>query len=767
MHSLLPPTTGVGHQSLDDVLRDGSVHTHFQPIVELESGSVVGYEALSRGPVGALQRPDLLFDAARAAGRLGELDELCRRTALSSAIDAALFAPTTLFVNIEPEALEQSRLDDLIALARQAPGQLQIVLEITERAIAARPADLLATARRLRGAGWRIALDDVGADDMSLAFMPLLRPDVVKLDLRLVQERPGPAVAEIMNAVNAYAERSGAVLLAEGIEDETHLQLARALGARLGQGWMYGRPAPTVTSPDSRAALHLPRLDTAPLASSPFDCVPDGTELRTSTKPLLVEVSKHLEREAMRFGRTCVVLATFQEAQHFTRPTARRYRTLVAHAAFVAAIGEGLDPEPLPGLRGADLRADDPVRGEWDLVVLAPHFAGALLARDLGDEGPEDSRRFEFALTYDRDVVVAAAQTLMSRVLPRGMEWTGQPDPRAHAAPAATRVPGAAAAPRGEGDVELNLQRALAATTNGVSIADATRPDQPLIYVNAAFERLSGLRAEDVIGRNCRVLQGPETDRAAIARIRAAIEEGREIRETIVNYRGPDREPWWNEIYLAPVYDDRNQLTHYIGVQSDVTARIAAERELEDERRRSMAYLNEVEALAFRDPLTGLLNRRRLQETLQTVIERAADEGTSVAVLYLDLDNFKAINDRHGHAAGDAVLRTTAERLQDSLQPSDVVARMGGDEFLVVVPGLAGAGVLRRAENIVTECLDRLRAPIETGIAGMDPLRATFSAGVSVYPDDGRTFDDLVHAADQRMYANKPASAAVGYIRPA
>ena len=79
---------------------------------------------------------------------------------------------------------------------------------------------------------------------MSLAFLPLLRPDVVKLDLRLVQERPGPAIAEIMNAVNAHAERTGAVVLAEGIETEEHLVMARALGATLGQGWLFGRPGP-------------------------------------------------------------------------------------------------------------------------------------------------------------------------------------------------------------------------------------------------------------------------------------------------------------------------------------------------------------------------------------------------------------------------------------------------------------------------------------------------------------------------------------------
>jgi EAL domain-containing protein (putative c-di-GMP-specific phosphodiesterase class I) len=258
---------------------------------------------------------------------LAELDELCRRTALRSAIDAGMFAPTTVFVNVEPEVLESARLEELVHLAAQAPGDIRVVLEITERAMSARPAELLATAQRLRAAGWRLALDDVGADDMSLAFMPLLRPDIVKLDLRLVQRRPGPAVAEIMNAVNAYAERTGAVLLAEGIEDEEHLAIARALGARLGQGWLFGRPEAMAVAPVASAAVALPTVqhDRATPAS-PFACLPPDVPLRTSTKPLLIELSKFLEREAMRLGSTCMVVAALRPG----RPDEHRHQRLPA-----------------------------------------------------------------------------------------------------------------------------------------------------------------------------------------------------------------------------------------------------------------------------------------------------------------------------------------------------------------------------------------------------------------------------------------------------
>ena len=175
-------------------------------------------------------------------------------------------------------------MDELVALADEAPGGLQVVLEITERAAgsAARPSCCAPSSGSGRE-GWRIALDDVGADDMSLAFMPLLRPEVVKLDLRLVRDRPSPEVASIMNAVSAYSESTGALVLAEGIENAGHLVTAGALGAVLGQGWLLGRPAfGTVTGTAGELAIPLgPVQDWSGM--SPFGCLPTGS--RCAARP--------------------------------------------------------------------------------------------------------------------------------------------------------------------------------------------------------------------------------------------------------------------------------------------------------------------------------------------------------------------------------------------------------------------------------------------------------------------------------------------------
>ena len=113
-----------------------------------------------------------------------------------------------------------------------------------------------------------------------------------------------------------------------------------------------------------------------------------------------------------------MLLAAFEDAAHFTSGTARRYEALAGRCAFVAALGAGMGSTPITGVRGADLAADDALAGEWVVVVVGPHFGGALIAKDLGDTGPDRERRFDAAITYDRDLVLDAARSLFDRITP-------------------------------------------------------------------------------------------------------------------------------------------------------------------------------------------------------------------------------------------------------------------------------------------------------------------------------------------------------------
>jgi EAL domain-containing protein (putative c-di-GMP-specific phosphodiesterase class I) len=347
-----------------------------------------------------------------------------------------LLSPYTLFVNVEPETLDG---DPLAAPELLADLPFRVVVELTERELTSRPAELLQTVDRVRQAGWGIALDDVGADPASLALLPLLAPDVIKLDLRLVQDRPDAEIAAVMHAVSAEAERSGAIILAEGIETAAHLQTARAFGATLGQGWYFGRAgllgehARFRGNPIALRPVPNPAGRDLPVLQSPYELVAARRTPRSAVKSLLIEASKQLEQQAISSGESALVLAAFQDARFFTPATQARYARLAERAAFVGVLAQGMSVVPLPGVRGAVLQDGDPVIGEWDIAVLGPHFAACLVARDLGDDGPDAQRRFEFAVSHNRDLVVAVADGLMKRIqsrAPAAPRELAPPEPR-------------------------------------------------------------------------------------------------------------------------------------------------------------------------------------------------------------------------------------------------------------------------------------------------------------------------------------------------
>ncbi|HEX4751318.1 MAG TPA: EAL domain-containing protein [Solirubrobacterales bacterium] len=413
------PGTGSGAE-LMDALATG-IRSVYQPIVRLSDRRVIGYEALARGPSGtALEFPDVLFATARREGLETTLDWECWRAALRGALRGGLNPGRALFVNVEPSSATSWVPEIGDPLLEEALGRFPLVVELTERALPNHTTDLIPLAEDLRRRGARIALDDVGTDPRSLALMPFLRPDVIKLDLKLMQNSPSRAIAEVVHAVNAEAERTGALILAEGIETEDHLRRALALGASYGQGWRFGRPGElSVDHHLLGGAFPLAREATPgpPAQRTPFEIVAAERPLRRADKRLLLELSRSIERQVANQGSTAVVVSTFQEASYFTPATARRYSELARDAALVAALGVGMDDEPAPGVRGVHIDTDEALRGEWSVIVLAPHFGAAFVARDLGDTGcPDRERRFDFALTHDRELVTKVACSMMRRL---------------------------------------------------------------------------------------------------------------------------------------------------------------------------------------------------------------------------------------------------------------------------------------------------------------------------------------------------------------
>jgi EAL domain-containing protein (putative c-di-GMP-specific phosphodiesterase class I) len=400
--------------TLDDLLDPDLLRADYQPIVDLDSGETVAYEALARWPGGAIG-PERALALATAGGWLAELDWACQAAALRGALDARLGRQQTLFINVEPSTLGLPTPEALTSLVAEAGRDLRVVVELTERALLTRPAELLRAVAAMRERGWGIALDDVGAVPDSLALLPFIEPDVIKLDLQLVQRWPDVTQAEIMAAVMAHSERTGTTLLAEGIETDAHVEQALALGATLGQGWLYAKAGPLADLCPGRRRVPFVEPPTAP-AGTPFDLVDRSPQVRVGRKGMLLAISRHIEDQGLAHGIPPVVLAAFQSARHFTPYTQRRFTRLGRVCPLVVALGAGLPTDLGPGLRGASLTDDDRLQGEWTVVVVGAHYAGALIARDLGDGGPDQDRRYAFRVTHDRRLVLAAARSLLTRV---------------------------------------------------------------------------------------------------------------------------------------------------------------------------------------------------------------------------------------------------------------------------------------------------------------------------------------------------------------
>jgi diguanylate cyclase (GGDEF)-like protein/PAS domain S-box-containing protein len=278
--------------------------------------------------------------------------------------------------------------------------------------------------------------------------------------------------------------------------------------------------------------------------------------------------------------------------------------------------------------------------------------------------------------------------------------------------------------------------QALLASFNGIVITRHEDKDNPAVYINPAFERITGYRESDVIGRDLRFLAAPGLDESERAKIRAALDQFRETHVVFRNLR-KDGELFWNELTIAPVQNNKGEVSHFIGVINDVTASKQRTFHLEHE--------------ANHDALTGLANRNLFRDRLDQALYSATRNKALVAVVFIDLDGFKMINDTEGHEAGDEVLRVISKRLKASVRENDTVARLGGDEFVLVL-------VNQPSLRFTLRMIDRLRQSIlKPVLAGRKELNVGASIGISVFPHDGASNGALLQAADAAMYHAKAA----------
>ena len=252
----------------------------------------------------------------------------------------------------------------------------------------------------------------------------------------------------------------------------------------------------------------------------------------------------------------------------------------------------------------------------------------------------------------------------------------------------------------------------------GLLVTDAQRR---IVYVNATFTRETGYSPEEVLGRSCSFLQGPDTSPADVQAMRDALDRYEPIRRVVLNYR-KDGSTMWYRLSIQPLWDD-GVVRYFVGVQEDYSETHTAHVQLE--------------RLAHLDALTGLGNRRAFDVRLA---EQVA-QGLPLTLALLDLDDFKQVNDRHGHPAGDALLAAVGRGLTHVTSSTGRAYRVGGDEFAVVFPNPA---------SDVTVCT-ALRAALQELEGGT--LRA--GLGTARFPEEAADVPSLLRLADRRLYADK------------
>lgn len=280
------------------------------------------------------------------------------------------------------------------------------------------------------------------------------------------------------------------------------------------------------------------------------------------------------------------------------------------------------------------------------------------------------------------------------------------------------------------------LVSALEAAANGIVITDASARIE---WVNPAFEQLTGYSLAEAIGRRpAELVKSGLQDNTFYEAMWNTILSGQVWRGEIVNKRR-DGSLYDEELIIAPVRNEKSgQITHFVGIKQDIS-----------ERKRMQAKL---ELLASTDPLTGLSNRRQFMVWLEAELARIKRfEHNTASLLMLDLDHFKAINDRHGHAAGDAVLCAFAQKVSDRLRQTDRAGRLGGEEFAILLVGAGMSDAQEFAERLRQE-IEAMPITIATGT-----LQVTVSIGVSLLHPTDTNPDNVLNRADAALYRAKGA----------
>ncbi len=289
---------------------------------------------------------------------------------------------------------------------------------VRESSMVDNPAKTLLEVEKARAENNIIAVDDVGGQFASFGILPLIEPDIIVLAPEMSASDPDPYVARATHVLAAQAERTGAVIVASGVDSEAHRVRALELGATFGIGQLYPpRSSPKSLSAGTSRAVLASRIWSTPDAdsTSPFAIASAGRVATRSRKNLLVEMSTHIEWQASVAGPETLILGAFQHDRHFRGTTKARWQAMAEHSAYTGVCGVGMSDTSETHIHRASLDPADGMTEEWNVVVLGAYFCCVLSARETntGDCGPD--REFDYVISHDRCTVVRCAKAILHR----------------------------------------------------------------------------------------------------------------------------------------------------------------------------------------------------------------------------------------------------------------------------------------------------------------------------------------------------------------
>jgi diguanylate cyclase (GGDEF)-like protein/PAS domain S-box-containing protein len=684
--------------ALLQALENDEFYLLYQPKLQLRSGKVIGAEALLRWehPIIGTISPLEFIPFAEETGLIRPIGEWVLRSACkqNKLWQEMGLEPLIMAVNLSASQLYQGdiaeKVENILKETELAPEYLE--LEITE-SMTMDVEFVLPMLRKLKQIGVSISLDDFGTGYSSLYHLKEFPIDTIKIDRSFVRNCTIDAKdATIVKTIIAMAHQLKLEVIAEGVESKDHLIFLQQNLCDEGQGYLFSKPVSTARFTENMSAF----------------------ERIISTEGLSEESCRQMWFQ-WGMERTNLELQEAMRKQH-----GMIFKYVNDHGRFVHTFSEGellyrmkFTPEQLVGRELQDfLPAEEAAR---KLSYYQRAWNGE---RNVSYESDVDG------IQYITSLRPISKNGKVVEVIGCSVDITDTDEvqkelSRSNKAEEALR--------QSEARYRLIAEN----MTDLVCLIDW---DGNFKYASPSHVTVLGFPSEAYEGQHASVFMH-EDDRK---KVRQQLEKMVQTKQGGVfqfRFRNISDDWIWLEAMANPIFDENGIFEHFLVVSRDITERLVYEEKLTH--------------MAYHDTLTGLPNRRLFKEKLEQALEEAKRNGNKMALMYLDLDNFKSINDTFGHEIGDKLLVEFTRRVKGCVRSCDVFSRQGGDEFTILLPEIKQEqDAIRMAKCILASIQDEW-------CIGRDSFKATSSIGLAIYPANGTKERELLLRADEALYQAK------------